>query len=185
MSRKIIIWDNDGTVMGSRNPNDSAGASKIILPNVEQTMNEAHVLNILCSGCKTPESELQNFDPENIIQKFKGLMDKLPISIATFSPAIGGVECYAIIKKKPGEFDIRQSHKEARYKNLIGQFKKPGIGMLIVIQDLLDELYSDKLDPSYAIMIGDSWHDEEAAKSVGIPFVKAQIIHNNSSASKP
>jgi hypothetical protein len=38
MKYKILIWDNDGTVTGSKNPNDGSVNAKIILPNVEKTM---------------------------------------------------------------------------------------------------------------------------------------------------
>lgn len=128
MWEQIIIWDNDGTIQGSKDPNDP---TKIILPNVESTMKRPGVLNIICSGCKTPESEVQNFDPQKVASRLQSLMDKLPIQVATFSTAIGGVECYVVLKKKKG-YEIRKAHEEPSYKHLIGQFKKPGIGMFLL-----------------------------------------------------
>ena len=183
MLQRILIWDNDGTIVGSKDPNDATVQAKAILPNIEQTMNSDHVLNIICSGCKTPESELQNFNPQEVVKKFNDLMDALPITMAIFSPAIGGIECYAMIKKESGTIEIRKAHEDLRYKHLIGQFKKPGIGMLVVIQDLVKEIFDYTIDASHAIMIGDTWHDEEAAKSFGIPFQDAKVIHNLSNAS--
>lgn len=179
MFQKIFIWDNDGTIMGSVDPNDASQSAKKILPNVEKTMHEPNSLNIICSGCKTPESELQNFDPEQIAQKMKTLMNTLPISIATFSPAIGGVECYAITKSKSGDFETRKAHEDDRYKSLVGHFKKPGNGMLVVIRDIVREMFDHTMDPAYTFMVGDTWHDEEAASSFGISFVEAQKIHKN------
>lgn len=94
MGLKVIIWDNDGTITGSVNPNDP---NKIILPNVAKVMNLDGIINIICSGFKSSESEAQNFDPVIVSNRLKTLMSKLPIQAATFSPSIGGIACYAII----------------------------------------------------------------------------------------
>lgn len=177
MPKTILIWDNDGTIQGSANPNDTSSRAKIVLPNVQRLMETNDVLNIICSGCKTPESELQNFDPLSIIERFKLLMNQLPVAIATFSPAIGGTHCYVLIKQSlNNDFEVRKAHEDPRYNHLIGQFKKPGTGMLVVIQDLLQEL--DYAHGSTKLFfIGDTWHDEHAAMAVGIPFIRAQHIH--------
>ena len=53
----IIIWDNNGTIMGSKNPNDTTHSAKIILPNIEKIMRKNKTTNIICSGCKTYESD--------------------------------------------------------------------------------------------------------------------------------
>ena len=176
MKQKILIWDNDGTIMGAKDSNDTSHSSKIILPNIEETMLQAD-LNFIISGCKTPESELQDFDPENVIKRFKDLMTKLPIQVAAFSPAIGGVECYVVLKKDDGEFEIKKAHEEPRYKNFIGKFKKPDIGMFIVLSDIAKEEFGQIIDEDSACIIGDTWHDEAVAKSFGIPFVDATEIH--------
>jgi len=94
-STNIIIWDKNGTITSSVNPND---ISNVILPNVKEAMNRKQGINIICSGCRTPESESQNFDPKKIIDKMKVLMKEFPICAAVFSAAIGGVECYVILK---------------------------------------------------------------------------------------
>lgn len=181
MSQQIIIWDNDGTIMGSKNPNDRSDSAKQLLPNVEHIMNEKNHFNIICSGCKTPESEMQNFDPHLIISKFHDLMKKLPIQIATFSPAIGGTECYALIKERfSGTISVREVHKNSRYTDLIGQFKKPGIGMFVVLKDILKEDFAIEVnDLKNILMIGDSWHDEAFAEKSGCSFLNAKKIHQN------
>jgi len=167
----VLIWDNDGTIQASKDPNDK---TKAILPNVKETMDSDNVINIICSGCKTGESEKQNYDALQVIDRFKQLMNTLPISIATFSPAIGGTQCYVIIKRKHS-FEIRKAHENSRYKNLIGTFKKPGTGMLVVIRDLLIEMgYSISDNITF---IGDSWHDKQAAQDFGIAFLNAKEIH--------
>lgn len=179
MWRRIIIWDNDGTIMGSKNPNDTTNAAKVLLPNVEEVMLQPGTFNIICSGCKTPESEMQNFDPEKIIEKFKRAMATLPVNIAAFSPAIGGVQCYVILKKlNDHAIEVRKAHEDSRYGHLIGQFKKPGVGMLVVIQDMIKELNIEN-DSTQTMMIGDTWHDEKAATACGITFVDASKIHTN------
>lgn len=176
LNKDVIIWDNDGTIMGSKNPNDP---TKVILPNIHNVMTNNKAIHIICSGCKTPESELQNFDPESVIKRFLVLMDQLPIQVAVFSPAIGGVECYILIKKhSDAKIIIRKAHEEARYKHLIGQFKKPGIGMLVVIQDLLKEEFNTTMKKTNSVMIGDTWHDEQASNGIDIPFIDAKHIHN-------
>ena len=38
MKHKILLWDNDGTVTGSKDPNDSTNNAKVIFPGVEATM---------------------------------------------------------------------------------------------------------------------------------------------------
>lgn len=172
LKNSVIIWDNDGTVMGSANPNDTSSNAKVILPNVEKVMANA-MLNIICSGCKTPESELQHFDPEKVTARLATLMEQLPVTAATFSPAIGGTQCYVVIKKSSG-FEVRKAHEDLRYLHLVGQFKKPGAGMLVVIQDLLHE-FGHHNNPT--VMIGDTWHDEHAARAMGISFIPAQKIH--------
>ncbi len=73
MENKIIIWDNDGTITGSKDPNDKTSKAKTILPNVKQIMAAAK-FNFVISGCRTPESEVQNFDPEVVVEKFIKLM---------------------------------------------------------------------------------------------------------------
>ena len=180
--KEVIIWDNDGTITGSKNPNDKSDKAKVILPNIEHMMAKSKAINIICSGCKTPESELQNFDPETIIKKFTKLMDQLPIQVAVFSPAIGGIECYIIIKKHANnEIIIRKAHEEARYKHLIGQFKKPCLGMLFVIKDLLKEEFGFTIQSTNTVLIGDTWHDEHAASGMNIQFLDATKIHNMTS----
>lgn len=171
----IIIWDKDGTITGSRNPNDKNTYG--ILPNVEQVMNQKNIVNIVCSGTKTPESEQQNFNPEKVITQLKKLMIQLPINIATFSPAIGGTQCWIIIKREQNKFEIRKAHENPRYADLIGTFKKPESGMLVVISDLLRELgYAENTNK---IFIGDTDADRFAAEKVGIPFIHADQVHQN------
>ncbi|MBY0109542.1 MAG: hypothetical protein K2X90_00300 [Candidatus Babeliaceae bacterium] len=178
-NKEIIIWDNDGTIMGSKNPHDTTDKAKVILPNVQQVMTTSNAVHVICSGCKTPESELQDFDPENIIKRFTSLMEQLPVQVAVFSPAIGGTECYVIIKKTGSdEVIIRKAHEDIRYQHLIGHFKKPGIGMLEVIKDILYLEFGVKMYAENAVMIGDTWHDEHAAVALGIPFVDATFIHS-------
>ena len=38
---KVIIWDNDGTIMGSKDPNDASSKAKKMLLNVERVMHES------------------------------------------------------------------------------------------------------------------------------------------------
>ncbi|MBS0185610.1 MAG: hypothetical protein JSS34_04630 [Proteobacteria bacterium] len=173
MNTQILIWDNDGTVTGSKNPIDP---SKIIFPGIEDAMKKAE-LNFMISGFKSPESESQNFDPEKIISYLKTLMKKLPLSVAVFSPHIGGISCYALIKKNRGDFFLKKAHEDPRYQPYIGHFKKPDIGMFMVLKDIAQEEFGQILNSTNTLMIGDTWHDEAAAKSFGIPFKNAQIIH--------
>lgn len=173
---RILIWDNDGTILGSQNPHDTTLQAKVILPNVEKIMRLPGIINIICSGCKTPESEMQNFDHLKVVSRFQELMRKLPITATTFSPSIGGIHCYLIIQDKDGRHLLQAKHEEARYQSLIGNFKKPGSGMLQVIKDFLQE---QRLDSSASLMmIGDTWHDQEAAHQIGIPFIHAHTIHS-------
>jgi hypothetical protein len=161
--------------MGSKDPNDLTSSAKVILPNVERIMNAPNALNIICSGCKTPESEMQNFDPQKVIKKFKSLMESLPISVATFSPAIGGSECYVLLKKAD-QIEIFKAHEDPKYQHLIGQFKKPEIGMLVVIKDILKLEFNLGAEEE-VLMIGDTWHDREAAHGAELSYLPAQHIH--------
>ena len=70
MQQKILIWDNDGTITGSINPNNTHNHANIILTNVKKTMQQAE-FNLIISGFKSLESEAQNFDFNKIIVKFK------------------------------------------------------------------------------------------------------------------
>lgn len=174
--KDILIWDNDGTVTGAKDPNDKSNQAKVILPNVEIVMRKA-AYNFIISGFKSPESEAQNFDPEKVAAKFIDLMEKLPINAAAFSPTIGGIACYIVIKKNDGEIEVRKAHEDPRYKQFIGEFKKPGIGMFAVMKDIAKEEFGQIIDANSSIMIGDTWHDEAAAKDFGIPFMDAKEIH--------
>jgi hypothetical protein len=172
---QILLWDNDGTVTGSKNPNDSSPGNKKILPGVKNLMQQA-LVNIIISGFKCPESESQNFDPKKIIKNFTNLMGQLPIDAAAFSPTIGGTECYLVIKKSDSII-IKEAHKDPRYKDYIGYFKKPDIGMFAVIQDLIQEKFSKVVNKKTTTMIGDTWHDQKAAQTFGINFIEAKVIH--------
>ncbi len=171
-----MIWDNDGTVTDSKDPNDKSNNAKVILPGVEATMLKAD-FNFIISGFKSPESEAQNFDSKKVIARFKELMNQLPINAAAFSPSIGGVACYVVIKKLDGNLFIKKAHEDPRYAEYIGKFKKPDIGMFIVMRDIVKEEYAQILDKNSAIMIGDTGHDKKAAESFGIDFIEASVIH--------
>jgi hypothetical protein len=176
ISHEILIWDNDGTITGAKNPNDQSDKAKIILPNVKATMEKASY-NFIISGFKSLESEAQDFDPEKVKDNFNKLMENLPINAAAFSPSIGGVACYVLIKKLDGNMAFKKAHEEARYEQFIGQFKKPGIGMFMVIKDIAWEEFGQRIEAGNTMMIGDTWHDEKAAQDFGIPFLAAENVH--------
>ena len=176
LTGKIIVWDNDGTIMGTHDPNDTNSANKIILPGVRNVMTLAK-LNYIISGFKSPESESQNYDVDKIVERFTTLMNKLPVKAALFSPKIGGVECYLLHIEENNEMKLIKAHEDSRYFKLIGQFKKPGIGMFQVLSDFIELKHNIKIDAQNAIMVGDTWHDEKAAQSFGLPFIEAKNIH--------
>ena len=180
MKHNILLWDNDGTVTGSRNSNDP---TKIILPGVETAMRHA-AFNFIISGFRSLESETQNFDPDRVAARFKDLMSVLPIKAAAFSPTIGGIECYVVIRRPDRSIVIKKAHEEPRYKQYIGEFKKPGIGMVVVMRDIAAEEFGQVIDADSAVMIGDTWQDEEAATTFGIPFMNADIVHEAGKQSK-
>lgn len=116
-NNKILIWDNDGTISASINPNDKTHG-KVVLPGVHQAMEQAK-LNFIISGFKSPESELQNFDPLLVAKSFKNLMQQLPIEAAVFSPTIGGIECY-VVTKNAAPYNIY--HNIPKFISYIGYF---------------------------------------------------------------
>jgi phosphoglycolate phosphatase-like HAD superfamily hydrolase len=179
MTPKILLWDNDGTIMGSKNPNDP---TKVFLPGVLDAMEGAD-FNFVISGLASPESESQDFDPDTVAARFINLMGELPISAAAFSPLIGGVACFVVIKKPDGVFVIKKAHEEARYKNYIGHFKKPGVGMFVVMRDVAAEEFGVVVDRSSSVMIGDTWHDEAAASEFGVGFLNAHEVHHRAAKS--
>lgn len=81
------------------------------------------------------------------------------------------------ITKKDNNIIIRKAHEEPRYQKYIGEFKKPDIGMFVVIKDLALEEFGQTISDSNSVMIGDTWHDEAAAKAFGIKFMDAKIIY--------
>ena len=177
MEGKIIIWDNDGTITGAKDPNDKTSQAKIIFPGVKQVMEKAK-FNFVISGFKSPESEKQNFDPELVAEKFRKLMEELPISIAAFSPTIGGVACYIVIKNNE-KISFVKAHENPRYSAYIGKFKKPDVGMFQVVSDIALAEFGVKINAENTLMIGDTWHDKLAAESFGIPFLEAKLIHSS------
>lgn len=178
VSSKVIIWDNDGTITGSLNPHDERAEAKVILPGVENKMRQAK-FNFVISGFKSPESETQDFDPLPIIDKFMNLMNKLPIYAVAFSPRMGGIACYVMVKKG-NKISIIKAHEQPEYRLYIGKFKKPDTGMFHVIADRALRDFGIQINAQNTLMIGDTWHDKSAAASFGIPFVDAKVIHFDS-----
>lgn len=62
-------------------------------------------------------------------------MDQLPIQATAFSTKICGISCYVLVKQPGESTEIFEAHQVPRYKNFIGEFKKPRIGMFVVIRD--------------------------------------------------
>ena len=177
MQERIIIWDNDGTILGSKNPADNSAAAKVILPGVAYLMNLENSVNIVCSGSKTELIDRQNFDAEKMVEKFTALMEQLPITAAVFAPTIGGTECWVVIKDSCcGGVELRKAHEDPRYAEYIGKFKKPDAGMFAVIRDLLAE-FDLPMTEANTVVIGDAWQDQAAAKLANLPFIPAQYIH--------
>lgn len=167
----VLLWDNDGTISDSKNPNDDKFSNvKTILPGVQDLMKHASY-NFIISGCKTPESERHDFNPDKVILKFRALMERLPIKMVVFSLHIGGVSCYVLIQNNDNEVIIKKAHEDKRYKTYIGKFKKPDIGMFVVMRDMAKKVFNQTITSFNTIMIGDSWHDEIAAQTFGVPFV--------------
>lgn len=171
MSYNILLWDRDGTITGSVDPNDK---NKTILPGVKEVMSKAKY-NFVISGCATPESEAQDFDPKIIIPKIEEMMDELPIQAMVFSPKRGGVECWVVVKNKEG-IKVIEAHKMPEYQKYIGKFKKPDIGMFVVMRDIAKKEFRVNIR-SNSVMIGDTWHDNKAAKDFGVGFVDAKAVH--------
>ncbi len=97
-------------------------------------------------------------------------MSKLPINAAAFSPSIGGIACYVLIKKSADNIIIK-AHEGPKYSEHIGRFKKPDIDMFVVMRDVAMEEFGQIINSDNCTMIGDTWHEEEAAKAIGIPFI--------------
>lgn len=56
--------------------------------------------------------------------------------------------------------------------------------MFLVIKDLALEKFGQTISDGNSAMIGDTWHDEAAAKAFGVPFIDAKIIYKNNSRQK-
>lgn len=176
-AQRVIIWDYDGTIVAQNN--NTHTAEKPLLPNVETVMNDGEPLNIICSGIRSLQRNThtihknKSYNPHNDIEKFKKLLNTLPIKAVVFSYAVGGTECWILIKTET-DFELRTAHKDNRYSHLIGYFQKPDTGMLQVIKDLLSEwhIVIDEI-----LFIGDTLQDQQAAESFAIPFQHAYTIH--------
>ena len=51
--------------------------------------------------------------------------------------------------------------------------------MFVVMRDIAKEEFGQVNDKDTSIMIGDTWHDEEAAKKFGVPFLEARAVHQS------
>ncbi len=174
ISQKVLVWDSDGTVVGPKNPQDHNDHSKVILPGVEVAMSKAH-FNCMISGTKTPSS--QDYDPETLIPGFKDLMEKLPVSAIAFSASKEGIDCYVLVKKSDGAIELRKAHEDARYEQYRGKFKKPDVGMFVVLRDVAQQEFGYTIDSVTSLMIGDTTYDQQGAQNFGIPFLHATIVH--------
>ena len=173
ITQTILVWDSDGTVVGPKNPHDYHDHTKIILPGVETAMRKA-LFNCMISGTKTPSS--QDYDPETLIPGFKDLIEKLPIRAVAFSASKDGIDCYVLVKKSDGAIETRKAHEDVRYQQYRGLFKKPAVGMFVVLRDIAQE-FGYTIDSATSLMIGDTIYDEQGAKNFGIPFLYANVIH--------
>lgn len=178
MTCKVLLWDNNGTISSGKDPNDSGWK---IYPNVKKFMTQADY-NIIISGCRTPDSEKQDFDPEKVVAQFSELMAELPIRAALFSPFIGGVGCFILLKEENGGMKLIKAHEDPRYRDFIGKFKKPDIGMFKVAEDLIRTEFHISISPDNCCMIGDTWHDEQAAEDFGVSFKEAHKVHASEKA---
>lgn len=169
---KIVIWDKDGTVTDSANPDERESK---ILPGVKKAMKAAK-FNFIISGIRCTESEQKNFDPDIVIQNLIKLMEELPISAAAFSPSIGGTTCYVVIRENDN-ISVFKAHEDHKYSEYVGKFKKPDIGMFKVIEDVALQYFRIEIDKANMVMIGDMWQDEAAANEFGIRFLEANLIH--------
>lgn len=167
--QRIVIWDYDGTIAEKQN----------LLPNVENVMLQKDTLNIICSGIRSLEpnaflsKKLKLYNPEPALKKFKQLMTQLPIKAVVFSYALGGTECWVLIKTDT-DIEVRKAHEDTRYLHLKGYFQKPDTGMFQVIKDIMHELHSKTDD---LLFIGDTLQDQQAAQAFGIAFKHAHEIH--------
>lgn len=175
ITQTVLVWDSDGTVVGPKNPHDQNDHTKIILPGIETAMHQAH-FNCMISGTKTPTS--QDYNPEVLIPGFKDIMEKLPVSAIAFSATKEGLDCYVLVKKPNTPLEIRKIHEDPRYQKYRGTFKKPDVGMFIVLRDIAQE-FGYPLNATTSLMIGDTKYDEEGAKNFGISFLYAQEIHTS------
>lgn len=172
-AQQVLIWDYDGTIVAQHT------YDKSILPHVKSVMHAEKNINIICSGIRSLQPNThtlqkeKNYYPHQDIEKFKQLMNELPIKAAVFSYIIGGTECWIIIKTDT-DFEIRKAHSDTRYLHLIGYFQKPDTGMLHVIKDLLNEWH---IKTNALLFIGDMLQDQQAAQTFGIPFQHAYSIH--------
>lgn len=82
-----------------------------------------------------------------------------------------------LIKTPDNNFSVFKAHEDERYHHLIGAFKKPDTGMLIVIKDLLVEK-GIVCDDTNTIFIGDAWQDMKAAHGAALPFLHANHVHS-------
>ncbi len=177
--QQVLIWDYDGTIVAEHI--DPITGNKPILPNVASLMQRENTINIICSGIRAlrPTTHHKTLPPQTItyptadIEKFIQLMHKLPIKAVVFSYALGGAECWVLIKTDT-DIEVRTAHEDDRYLHLVGLFKKPDTGMLHVIKDLLSE-WNIKTDD--LLFIGDTQQDQQAAETYGIPFQHAFTIH--------
>lgn len=188
MLKKIIFWDNDGTILGSRDPDDQSVKAKTILPNVEKVM-ENSLLNFIISGIQVEdENTSKDFDPKMMIDRFTLLMQKIPVVAAAFSPKRHGTECYLVFQNPTAKngFTVIEVHNEKQYEKYVGKFKKPDIGMFEVILDFIKKYYNETLVldnlnnnnlKQNIVMIGDMPQDRDAAAAFEIGFIDARAVH--------
>lgn len=177
--QQVIIWDYDGTIV--KQHVNTLKTNTNILPNIETAMQGEATINIICSGIRsleacrhTPKKKIL-YNPEQDIEKFKNLMNQLPIKAAVFSYTLGGTECWVLIKTDTG-FEVRTAHTDTRYLHLNGYFQKPDTGMLQVIKDLLSE-WQITIEKDALLFIGDTLQDQQAAEAFGISFKHAHDVH--------
>lgn len=151
------LCDLDGSLR------ESASGSKFINAPYDQqpiagALEALEEVKQPCIGCTNQRGVKQGYKTlDSAIEEQQRTLELFPkLQTILFCPDEGET-CWAVKRDK-----VWQISED--YLHLTGEFRKPGVGMLLVALNLA------KAEPAYSKMIGDRPEDEQAAQAASVPF---------------
>ncbi len=168
----LVALDKDGTLVEPwsssafvQNPRDQR-----LLPNAKERIGELKAMGAtLVIASNQAGVAAKHKTLESAIAEMRFCLSLLPeIQYGFLCPDFDGRQCYYLKSSLPKDLIAFPAHSNPEVVGLIGKFRKPDPGMLL----LAEMLHPNTKDG--CIMVGDRPEDQAAAIAAGFSFVDAE-----------